>query len=324
MKAVIYNEYGGPEVLHVAEIAKPKPSDNEVLIRISAAEVTKGDCELRSFEFPVKWFSFGLRLVFGVFRPRKKILGGYFSGTVEEIGARVNKFSPGDEVFGASSLKLGAYAQYLALPEKYTIVHKPSNLSFEQAAAAPLGGLNALHFMRLADIQPGETLLVNGAGGSIGTFAVQIAKCMGAEVTAVDAAIKERMLLDIGADHFIDYGKQDFRKSGRRYDVIFDMVASSPLDESIAVLSSAGRYVTANPTFKKMLGAKKTYKKTGKKVIFAFAAEREDELQALKAMLEEERISPAVDRIFPMEQVVEAHRCVEAEQRLGIIVLKID
>jgi NADPH:quinone reductase-like Zn-dependent oxidoreductase len=136
MKAVIYNEYGGPDVLQVAEVAKLKPADNEVLVRVSAAEVTKGDCELRSFKFPVKWFSFGLRLVFGVFRPRKKILGGYFSGTIEEIGAKVSKFKLGDEVFGASRLKLGAYAQYLVLPENYTIVHKPSNLSFEQAAEA--------------------------------------------------------------------------------------------------------------------------------------------------------------------------------------------
>lgn len=324
MKAIIYREYGSPEVLQIAELKQPVAGNRQILIRVRAAEATKGDCELRSFCFPVKWFSFGLRLVFGIFKPRKKVLGGYFAGEVVELGEGVTKLKVGDQVFGTSKMKLGAYAQYLVLPESYTLVPKPENINFVEAAAVPLGALNALHFLRLAKIQTGENILINGAGGSIGIFAVQIARSMGASVTAVDHPRKEKLLRELGVEHFVDYTHEDFRYGEQKYAVIFDMVATSPLEETLLALTPGGRYITGNPTFRKIWRASKTFKQTGKQVIFAFAEEREEELQAIKILIEAGKVRPIIDRVFSMEQAAEAHRRVETEARNGIVVISMD
>ena len=179
MEAIVYTEYGSTDVLRLQEIAKPTPNHAEILIRVRAAEVTKADCELRSFSFPVKWFWLPLRLAIGITKPKRQVLGAYFSGEVEAVGKDVSKLTVEDQVFGSTKLRMGAYGEYMCLPVEYTIVSKPSNMSFEEAAAVPLGGLNALHFLRLARVQKGEKILINGAGGSIGTFGVQIAKNMG-------------------------------------------------------------------------------------------------------------------------------------------------
>ncbi|MBW1822431.1 MAG: NAD(P)-dependent alcohol dehydrogenase, partial [Deltaproteobacteria bacterium] len=203
------------------------------------------------------------------------------------------------------------------------LVPKPYNVSFEEAAAVPLGGLNALHFLRKAKIRKGEKVLVNGAGGSIGTFGVQIAKAMGAQVTAVDSTIKEEMLRRIGADHFFDYTKEDFTKSGQTYDVIFNMVAKSSYSECVKTLNPKGRYLMANPSMSDMLRSVLTSKLTDKTAIFVFAGEKEEELLALKEMIEEGKIKPIVDKIYPFEQAVEAHRRVETEQRLGPVVISV-
>ena len=321
MKAILYTEYGSADVLRLGEIARPTPNDAEILIRVRAAEVTKADCELRSFSFPVKWFWLPLRLVMGITRPKRQVLGGYFSGEVEAVGKDVSKFKVGDQVFGSAGLRMGAYGEYVCLPAEYTISAKPSNMSFEEAAAVPLGGLNAFHFLRLARVQKGEKVLINGAGGSIGTFAVQIAKDMGAEVTAVDSGIKQNMLRRIGADHFFDYTTEDFTKSGQRYDVIFDMVARSSYSGCVATLNPKGRYVMGNPRLWDMLRSAVTSVFTDKKAIFAFAGETEEELLALKEMIEDGKIKSTVDRVYPMERVAEAHRRVETEQRLGSVVI---
>jgi NADPH:quinone reductase-like Zn-dependent oxidoreductase len=321
MKAVVYTKYGAPDVLHIEEIEKPAPGDDEVLIKIHAAEVTKADCEMRSFRFAVKWFWLPLRLAFGLVRPRKKVLGGYFAGEVVSVGKDVTKFNKGDQVFGATRLRLGAYGEYVCLPADYTIVQKPQNMSFEEAAAVPLGGLNALHFLRKANVQAGEKVLVNGAGGSIGTFGVQIARAMGAKVTAVDSTIKEEMLRSIGADQFIDYTREEFTKSGQTYDVILSMVARSSYSGCIKALKPGGRYLIANPRLSDMLRSVFTSLFTDKTAIFAFAQEKEEELLALKKMIEEGKIKSTVDKIYPPEQVAEAHRRVETEQRLGTVVL---
>lgn len=321
MKAILYIEYGSADVLRLEEIARPTPNDAEILIRVRAAEVTKADCELRSFSFPVKWFWLPLRLVMGITRPRRQVLGGYFSGEVEAVGKDVSKFKVGDQVFGSAGLRMGAYGEYVCLPAEYTISAKPSNMSFEEAAAVPLGGLNAFHFLRLARVQKGEKVLINGAGGSIGTFAVQIAKDMGAEVTAVDSGIKQNMLRRIGADHFFDYTTEDFTKSGQRYDVIFDMVARSSYSGCVATLNPKGRYVMGNPRLWDMLRSAVTSVFTDKKAVFAFAGETEEELLALKEMIEDGNIKSTVDRVYPMERVAEAHRRVETEQRLGSVVI---
>jgi len=321
MKAIVYTKYGAADVLQVREIEKPEPEDDEVLIRIHAAEATKADCELRSFNFAVKWFWLPLRVAIGVTKPKKQVLGGYFAGEVESIGKDVLKFKRGDQVFGTSRLLYGAYGEYVCLPASYTIVPKPHNTSFEEAAAVPLGGLNALHFMRKANIQHGEKVLVNGAGGSIGTFAVQIAKVMGAEVTAVDSTIKEEMLRRIGADHFFDYSKEDFTKSGQTYDVIFNMVARNSYSKCVNSLNPKGRYLIGNPRISDMLRSVLTSRFTDKTATFVFAGEKEEELLALKEMIEAGKIKPVVDKIYQPEQAADAHRRVETEQRLGIVVI---
>ncbi len=321
MKAIVYTEYGSPEVLHLKEIEKPEPKDNEVLIKVYAVEVTKSDCEMRGFNFPVKWFWLPMRIAFGIIKPKRQVLGGYFAGEVESVGKTVSRFKSGDQIFGSTKLQLGAYGEYMCLPESHTLVPKPGNISFEEAAAVPLGGLNALHFMRKANIRKGEKVLINGAGGSIGTFAVQIAKAMGAEVTTVDSSIKEEMLVGIGADHFFDYSKEDFSKSGRVYDVIFDMVANSSYSECVNTLNANGRYLMGNPRLLDMLRSVLTSKFTDKSASFTFAGETEEELIALKEMIEEGKIKSIVDKVYTPEQAVEAHRRVENEQRLGIIVI---
>ena len=312
MKAITYSSYGPPDVLRLEDVARPVPKDDEVLIRVRAAEATKSDCEMRSFKYSVKWFWLPLRIALGVRKPKQPILGGYFSGEVESVGKDVTGFSVGDPVFGAARLRLGAYGEYIALPANYTIVPKPNNMSFAEAAAVPLGGLNALHFMRRARIRTGGKVLINGAGGSIGAHAVQIARSMGAEVTAVDSAIKEDLLRRIGADHFIDYTKETFSASGQTYDVIFDMVPGSSYTLCINALNPNGRYLSGNPSLSVMVRSVFTTRFTDKTAIFAFARESKSELSALKEMIEDGRVVSILDRVYPMAQAAEAHQRVEA------------
>ena len=294
-----------------------------MLVRVRAAEATKSDCEMRSFRFSVKWFWLPLRIALGVRRPRRQILRGYFSGEIESLGRDFTTFSVGDQVFGTAGLRLGAYGEYVALPARYTIVAKPANMSFAEAAAVPLGGLNALHFMRRAKIRTGEQVLINGAGGSIGAHAVQIAKSMGANVTAVDSAIKEDLLRRLGADHFVDYTKEDFSGNGQTYDVIFDMVPGSSYAACINALGPNGRYLSGNLRLSVMLRSLLTTWLTTKTATFALARETREELLALKEMVEGGKVDSIVDRVFPMELAADAQRLVETEQRLGAVVIAI-
>jgi NADPH:quinone reductase-like Zn-dependent oxidoreductase len=323
MKAIVYHEYGGPDVLHVNDVEKPVPAKDQVLIKVHAVEATKADCEMRSFNFAVSWFWLPLRLGLGVTKPRNPILGIYFAGVVEATGSNVSKFQKGQRVFGATGLRMGAYAEYLCIAASSTMVTMPDNMTFAEAAAVPLGGFNALHYMRKAKIRQGDKVLVNGAGASIGSFAVQIAKAMGAEVTAVDSGIKEAMLRDIGADHFIDYTKADFTKSGDTYDVIFSMVAGASYSGCVQALRPNGRYVMANPKLSDMLRSPVTTRFSDRKVLFAFAGEREEELLELKRMIEAGEICATVDKIYSLEQAAEAHTRVETEQRIGTVVISV-
>lgn len=321
MKAIIYTQYGGPEVLRLAEVDKPSPKADELLVRVRAVEITKADCELRSFRFPVKWFWLPLRLALGVTRPRKQVLGGYFAGEVEAVGSDVTEFKAGDSVYGSAGFGMGAYGEFLCVSSGATIGLKPTNMTFEEAAAVPLGGLNALHFMRLAQIRPGQTVLVNGAGGSIGMFALQIAKAMGAEVTAVDGAHKEVMLRNLGIDGFVDYAIEDFATSGKTYDVVFNMVATRSFSSCMSALKPDGHYITANPKLSDMV--RSFLPKAGKKATIAFAGEKPQELRDLTSMIEQGKVRSIVDKVLTMEQASEAHRLVETEQRVGSIVLEI-
>ena len=323
MKAIIYRQYGAAEVLQLADRPTPSPLANEVLIRVHAAEATKSDCELRSFHFPVQWFWLPLRLALGIRKPKRQILGGYFAGQITQLGAAVQNFAPGERVFGSSQLRFGAYGEYLCLPSDYTLATIPDGLSYAEAAAVPLGGLNALHFMDRAGIQAGEHVLINGAGGSIGTYAVQIAKQRGAQVTAVDSGTKAGLLRGLGADRVIDYRQTDFRQSPASYDVILDMVASSPYGRTMRALRPKGRYLMANPTLLKMLQSVVTSIFSSQRALFAFAGETRAELHCLQQMLSTGELKAVVDRVYPMSEAVDAHRRVESEQRLGSVVIQI-
>lgn len=323
MKAIVYRRYGPPDVLSIGKVEKPSPQVNELLIEVRAAEATKSDCELRSFRFPVQWFSWPLRLVLGVTKPKKIVLGGYFSGIVRAVGGDVTKFKPGDCIFGSTGFRFGAYGAFVCLPEDYTLSIMPKSMDFTQAASVPLGGLNALHFMRLADISPGDKVLINGAGGSIGLFAVQIAKSMGATVTAVDSGAKAAMLRGLGADHVIDYTQKRFWQSDQIYDVMFNMVAGTRYRDCIKVLKPGGRFLTGNPRLSDMMHSAITNWFSSKSARFAFAGETVEELETLKTMIDAGKISAFVDKVYSMEDAATAHRKVETEQRVGAIVLDI-
>ncbi|GGX47467.1 NAD(P)-dependent alcohol dehydrogenase [Saccharospirillum salsuginis] len=321
MKAVVYHQYGPPSVLHSADVAEPRPDKGEIRIRLHACEVTKGDCELRRFRFAVKWFTVPLRLVLGVRKPRRPVLGGYVAGVVDEIGEGVSGFNVGDEVFGSTQLRLGGYGEYVCVPESYTLVPKPENLSFAEAASVPLGGLNALHFMTLADVQPGQRVLINGAGGSIGSYALQIAKLKGAHVTVVDAKHKAAFLQALGADVFLDYRDTPFYQVCEPFDVILNMVAQGRFRHFIDALTPTGRYLMANPRISDMLNALRVKWFSRRRAIFSFAGETIAELRQLSQWLASGQIRPVVDRTFSLDEAVLAHQRVEAEDRLGAVVL---
>lgn len=323
MKAAVYHEYGSPEVIRIEDIEKPTPGDHELLVRVRASTVGTWDCEARSFSFPL-WFWLPLRLVMGIRKPRWPVLGQELAGEVAAVGKQVTGFAPGDPVFASVGLGFGAHAEYACLSSRRAVTLKPRNMSYAEAASIPTGGDNALHFLRLADPRPGECVLVNGAGGNIGVMAVQIAKHHGAEVTAVDSAEKLDVLREIGADHVIDYAVEDFTRTGRSYDVIFDLVHKSSYSGAIATLRPKGRYIIANPLFKSLLRARWTNWTSDKKVLTQFARSRPEDLAALKQLAEAGGIRAVVDRQFPLEQAAEAHAYVDSGRRTGAVVLTME
>ena len=322
MKAVVCDRYGPPEVLRLAEVAKPVPKDDEVLIKVHAATVTAGDCEVRAFKLP-GWIWLPARVAFGITKPRQPILGAEVAGEVEARGAAVTNFVVGDRVFATTGFGLGAYAEYKCMRAGGAIVSIPPNVSYGEAAGIPTGGLNALHFVRKSAVKAGETVLINGAGGSIGTFAVQLAKRIGAEVTAVDRADKLEMLRSIGADHVIDYQREDFTSRGARYDVIIDVVGKSPFAASVAALTESGRYFLGNPRAGQMLRGLWTSRRGRKKVFFQLAGESRDDLAHLAELVSTGAIKVVIDRTFPLDQMVEAHRYVEAGYKKGVVVIAV-
>ncbi|MCZ6715535.1 MAG: NAD(P)-dependent alcohol dehydrogenase [Gammaproteobacteria bacterium] len=323
MKAIIWTKYGSPDVLELKEVEKPTPRDNEVLIKIIAATVFTGDCEMRGFDFPIS-FWLPLRLLFGLRKPRIKILGQELAGEIEAVGTEVTQFQKGDEVFAPTDRRFGAYAEYICLPSTHPMAIKPANMSYEEAATIPIGGLNALHFLRKGNIQSGEKVLIYGAAGGIGTFAVQIAKMFGAEVSAVDSTRKLDMLRSIGADHVIDYTQEDFTKNGETYDVIVDVVGKSSFSRSLRSLKQDGRYILGNPRLTGMIKGLWTSITSSKKVIIALAGYRTDDLVFLKELVEAGKIKSVIDRRYPLEQVAVAHRYVETGQKKGNVVITLE
>jgi len=327
MKAIIWTKYGPPDVLQLREIEKPTPKDDEVLIRIYATTVTAGDCELRSLQLPL-YFSLPMRMWLGFRKPRgTTIPGTELAGEIEATGKDVRLFKEGDQVFGSTGLRFGAYAQYSCLPEKPeegVLATKPANMTYAEAATVPFGGMDALHFLRKANIQPGQKILINGAGGSIGTFAVQLARYFGAEVTGVDNTGKLDMLRSIGAQQVIDFTQEDFTKSGETYDVIFDVVGKSSFSRSLRSLKRNGSYLLANPGLLHMLRGRWTSPGSGKKVILGTASRKPEDLIFLKKLIEAGKLKTVIDRSFPLDQTSEAHRYVETGQKKGNVVITID
>ncbi len=321
MKAITYASYGPAHVLSLNDVPKPEPKANEIRIQVKACEVTKGDCELRSFHFPVKWFVAPLRLALGVRKPRRQILGGYVAGIVDAIGSQVTGFEVGQNVYGSTQLRLGGYGEYVCVPQTYSISTMPASTTFAEAASVLLGGFNALHFMTLAKITPGQKVLINGAGGSIGCYGLQMAKACGAQVTVVDAPHKEAMLRNLGADHFINYQTESFVNNGQQYDVILNMVAQGRFADFKNALAPRGIYLLANPRVSDMWNTFKTNKFSDRRASFAFAGEKKDELVELTAMLNRGVIRAVVDSEIPLQDAITAHLRVEAEQRLGAVVL---
>jgi NADPH:quinone reductase-like Zn-dependent oxidoreductase len=322
MKAVVYREYGSPDVLELEDLPKPTPRDHQVLIKVHATTVGTWDCESRSFTFPM-WFWLPLRIAMGLRRPRWPVLGQELAGEVEAVGKDVKEFEPGDQVFASVGLGFGAHAEYKCMSSKGAIALKPANMSYEEAAGIPTGGDNALHFLRLAEVQPGESVLVNGAGGNIGVLAVQIAKHYGAEVTAVDSADKLDALREIGADHVIDYTREDFTRNDKAYDVIFDLVHASSYSRAVGSLNPNGRYILANPRFWPLIRAPWTSRTSDKTVITRFAGSKPEDLVRLKELAEAGRIRAVIDRRFPLERAAEAHAYVDAGRRKGTVVLTV-
>jgi NADPH:quinone reductase-like Zn-dependent oxidoreductase len=318
MQAVVYTQYGTPEVLHLTEVAKPTPKDDEVLIRIYATTVTAGDWRLRKAD------PFLARLFNGLFRPKKiNILGFELAGKVEAVGKAVQEFQPGDDVFAWAGLAFGTYAEYKCMRATDTIAHKPHNMTYGEAAAVPTGGMTALVFLRQAQLQRGQKILIYGASGSVGTYAVQLAKYFGAEVTAVCSTSNLAMVEALGADHVIDYTQTDFTQNGATYDVIFDTVGKMPFDKCKKSLTPTGLYLAGSGGVREALQAQWTARRGGKKVIAGTMTPQQSDLLFLKELIEAGKLKAMIDRRYPLSHIVEAHRYVEAGHKKGNVVITV-
>jgi NADPH:quinone reductase-like Zn-dependent oxidoreductase len=297
VRAVVVSKYGPPEGLKLVEIDKPTPKANEILVKIHATTVTFGDAMLRRM-------GFGSRLVLGLFMGglgKNKILGHEFAGKIEAVGNEVTLFKPGDQVFGSAGMKGGTYAEYISIPEELMVTLKPENMTFEEAAAVPIGAHTAYDILRKGNIESGKEVLIYGASGSVGSYALQLAKYWGAEVTAVSSAKNHEMVKSLGADFVIDYQTEDFTQSGKTYDVIFDAVRKLSSSKSNNALKEKGIFLSSRSS----------------------TNERTENLIFLRELIEDGRLRPFIDRTYPLEEIIEAHRYVDAGRKRGNVVIVI-
>lgn len=328
MKVIIYESYGSPEVLKLIEMNKPIPKENEILIKNHAASVNYGDTLARNFKdvTPGKFnmpFLFWImaRSFFGFSKPKIKILGSEFSGDVETIGKSVTKFKKGDKVFGYRGQSMGTYAEYFVVPEKSVVALKPGNITYEEAAAVPGGSMVALFILRKLNIHKGQKILVVGASGGNGNFAVQIAKNYGAEVTGVCGTNRVDFIKALGADKVIDYTKEDFTNNGEKYDIILDVLGRTGFSKCKNSLTENGKYVLVSFKVKQLLQMMWTSIFSSKKVMCVLSPQRPEDLLAVSKMIEEGKIKSILDKTFPKEQAAEAHRYVEQGSKKGNVVI---
>ncbi|MFC1875383.1 NAD(P)-dependent alcohol dehydrogenase [Chloroflexota bacterium] len=315
MKAVVYTKYGPPDVLELKEIDKPAPKDNEVLIKVHASTVTPMDWRFRKAD------PFFVRMYVGLIRPKINILGVELAGEIEAVGKDVKLFKKGDRVFGGSDSG-GAHAEYTCLSEKEVVI-KPSNMIYEAAAAVPFGAITALQFLRKGNIQRGQKVLINGASGGVGTFAVQLAKYFGAEVTGVCSTTNLELVKSLGADKVIDYKQEDFTKSGQTYDIIFDAVAKSSFLRCKGSLNQKGVYLSTVLSAPLILQMLWTSKIGTKKAIFLMAPYRAEDLIFLKELIEAGKMRTVIDRCYPLGQIIKAYRYAEKGHAKGKVVVTI-
>ncbi|MFN8387085.1 MAG: NAD(P)-dependent alcohol dehydrogenase [Anaerolineales bacterium] len=325
MKAVVYHEYGSPDVLHLKEVEKPSPKDNEVLIKVHATTVSTGDVNMRGFTFVPPGFGPLPRLMLGLRAPKRNILGVELAGEVEAVGRDVILFKKGDRVFGINSAELGAYAEFVCWPEKRALAIKPANVTYAEAAAIPFGASTALYFLRnLGKIQSGQSILINGASGSVGSAAVQLAKYFGAEVTGVCSSANLELVKSLRADKVIDYTKQDFKTMPKTYDMILDAVpGKSSFLECKNSLKPEGLYLAVAGGLKEMAQTALPSKKSGKRVLAGSPPERSEDLIFIKELVEAGSLKPVIDKYYPLEQTADAHRYVDQGHKKGNVVITV-
>lgn len=317
MKAAVYTQYGSPEVLQIKEMAKPTPKDNEILINIKATAVNSGDVRLRKAD------PFAVRFIFGLLKPRINILGAVFSGEVESVGKEVKLFKAGDQVFGHTDMKFGAYAEYICVPEQGSLALKPATVSHHEAAGIPFGGVTALHFIKKIMVKPGQKVLVVGASGSVGTAAVQLAKFYGAKVTGVCSTANIDLVKSIGADKVIDYIKEDFTKNGETYDVIFDTVRAIDVSRSLNSLSKNGIMILSAAGLSEMLQGARISMTSKRKVVTGVISHKAEDIIFLKELIDKGKYKSVIDKTYPLAQIAAAHAYVEKGHKKGNISITI-
>lgn len=331
MKAIVYREFGAPDVLQLAETDTPMLEDSEVLVRVRATTVNYGDVTARNFaNIAARKFHMPLllwlpaRIGFGLGKPSTPILGSEFAGEIADIGRDVTRFEVGDPVFGYRGQSMGAYAEYVCMPEDGAVAIKPANMTYEEAATVPYGGLIAMSLLGRVDIRSGQKVLVNGASGSIGSHALQISKHRGAEVSGVCGTSRVGFVRALGADHVIDYTHADFTQSGETYDLIFDVLGKTPLARYKDALNENGRLLLASFKLRHLIEMARTSISGSKKVICALASEKQENLVALRQLAEAGAIRTIIDRCYPLEEAAEAHRYYESGSREGNVVISVE